>query len=101
MFGEEAQLRRIEQKVDKIMAAQDDINAAVTTFQGLLTDASAQVQKIGALLAAGGTPADTSALNSLVGQVPAVQASLDALANPAPVTTAPAGTGSFQLGSSQ
>jgi len=87
-------LHRIEQKVEKIMAAQDDINTAVSTLTAFLGDLSAQVQAIQAKLAAGGggTPADTSALNAVVAQVPAAQAAIDALAGsgPAPVP-APAG----------
>lgn len=91
MFGEgheHEQLQRIEQKVDKLMAAQDDINAAVTALDSFLADLSSQVQKISAALAAGGTPADTSALNTVVSQLPAAQAAVDALTAPAaqPVT---------------
>jgi ABC-type transporter Mla subunit MlaD len=77
----------IEQKVDQLMAAQDDINAAVTAINSFLTDLSTQVADIKAALAAGGggTPADTSALNTAVGQLPAAQSAIDALAGP-PVT---------------
>jgi ABC-type transporter Mla subunit MlaD len=80
----------IEQKVDKLMAAQDDINAAVTAINSFLTDLSTQVADIKAALAAGGggTPADTSALNTAVGQLPAAQSAIDALAGtPAPPVT--------------
>jgi hypothetical protein len=86
------QLDRIEQKADAIMAAQDDINNAVSVLGPFLTDLSNDVAAIKALLEDGGTPVDTSALNALVDQVPAAQAALDALANPpaaAPVTPAP------------
>jgi ABC-type transporter Mla subunit MlaD len=82
----------IEQKVDKLMAAQDDINAAVTAINSFLTDLSTQVADIKAALAAGGggTPADTSALNTAVGQLPAAQAAIDALAGPPVTPPAPA-----------
>lgn len=88
MFGEERQLERIEQKVDKLMAAQDDINAAVTALNSFLSDLSTQVQAIAAALAAGGgTPVSTTALNTVIAQLPAAQAAVDALAGtPAPVT---------------
>jgi len=92
LFEHEQQLNRIEEKVDKIMAAQDDINAAVTALDSFLTDLSNDVAAITQLLANGGTPADTSALNTVIGQLPAAQAALDALANPpaaAPSTPAP------------
>jgi hypothetical protein len=71
------------------MAAQDDINAAVTALNSFLSDLSTQVQAISAELAAGGgTPPDTSALNTVIGQLPAAQAAVDALTAPAagPVT---------------
>ena len=87
MFDEEHQLlQRIEQKVDSLMAAQDDINAAVTALGSFLADLSTQVQAIAALLAeSGGTPVDTSALNTVIAQLPAAQAAVDALtAPPAP-----------------
>jgi hypothetical protein len=76
-------LARIEQKVDKIMAAQDDITAAVTALTSFLSDFSTQVQAIAAKLAAGGTPVDTSALNTVIAELPAAQAAVDALTAPA------------------
>jgi ABC-type transporter Mla subunit MlaD len=81
-YRERSILARIEGKVDQLMAAQDDINAAVTAVNSFLTDLSTQVADIKAALAAGGggTPVDTSALNTAVGQFPAAQAALDALA---------------------
>jgi hypothetical protein len=83
MFHEEHEiLRRIEQKADRIMAAQDDINAAVTALTGFLSDLSSAVQAIQAELSAAGTPADTSALNTVVSQLPAAQAAVDALTRP-------------------
>ena len=79
----EHELQRIEGKVDQIMAAQDDINAAVTALTAFLTDLSTDVAAIKTELAnGGGGTVDTSALNSVVGQLPAAQAALDALANP-------------------
>jgi outer membrane murein-binding lipoprotein Lpp len=89
MFHEEHEiLHRIEQKVDRLMAAQDDINAAVTALDSFLSDLSAAVQSIQAELAAAGTPPDTTALNSVIAQLPAAQAAVDALVTPAagPVT---------------
>ena len=62
------------------MAAQDDINAAVTALDGFLSSLSDDVQAIKAQLDAAGTPADTSALNTVIGQLPAAQAAVDALA---------------------
>jgi hypothetical protein len=87
MFHEEHQhqLRRIEEKVDAVMAAQDDITAAVSALSNFLSDLSTQVQAIAAKLAAGGTPVDTSALNTVIAQLPAAQAAVDAL-TAAPVT---------------
>lgn len=82
----EHDLERIERKVNKIMAAQDDIKAATDAINSFLSDLSAQVSKISAALSAGGgTPADTSALNAAVAQFPAVQAAVDALTPAAPV----------------
>jgi hypothetical protein len=84
-------LKRIEQKADMLMAAQDDVNAAVTALTSFLGDLSTQVQAIAADLAAGGsTPVDTSALNSVVGQLPAAQAAVDALTAPAAPAPNPA-----------
>jgi hypothetical protein len=68
------------------MAAQDDITAAVSALSSFLSDLSTQVQAIAAKLAAGGTPVDTSALNTVIAQLPAAQAAVDAL-TAAPVTT--------------
>jgi hypothetical protein len=85
-------LARIEGKLDQLMATQDDINAAVTAGNAFLTDLSTQVAAIKARLAAGGTgtPADTTALNALVAQLPAAQSAIDALAGaPAPAPAPP------------
>jgi len=99
MFEHEV-LARLEQKVDQLMAAQDDINNAVSALTGFLSDLSAQVQAIAAALAAGGgTPVSTSALNSVISQLPAAQAAIDALAGQAPappVTARPVVPSSFR-----
>lgn len=83
-------LQRIEEKVDALMAGQADIDNAVSVLTSFLSNLSTQVQAISAALAAGGTPVDTTALNNVIGQLPAAQAAVDALvppaANPAPVT---------------
>lgn len=74
------------------MAAQDDINAAVTALNAFLQDLSADVTAIKALLASGGgTPVDTSALNAVVAQLPAAQNALDVLSGT--TVTPPAGAG--------
>jgi hypothetical protein len=85
----EQQLSRIEHKVDRIMAAQDDINAAVAALGSFLTDLSGGVTAIQNELAAAPAAVDTSALNTIIGQLPAAQAALDALANPAAATPPP------------
>jgi uncharacterized protein YqgV (UPF0045/DUF77 family) len=87
LFEHEQQLNRIEGKVDQIMAAQDDVNAAVTALQAFLTDISNDVAAIKAELASVGVTVDTTALNTVIAQLPAAQAALDALANPAPPVT--------------
>ena len=79
-------LQRIEQKVDKIMAAQDDINAAVAAIQAVGSDLLAAVQNIQAEIAAlqsAGTPVDTTALDAAVGSLQQAQAAVDALETPA------------------
>jgi hypothetical protein len=99
MFEQEHQiaqaLQRIEEKVDKLMAAQDDVDAAVTALTSFLSDLSTQVQAIGTILTADGTPVDTTALNNVVAQIPAAQAAVDALASGTSTTGTPtaAGTG--------
>ena len=81
------------------MAAQDDINAAVTAIHGLLSDVAAQVATLGtditaiqteiANLQAGGV--DTSALDTAVASIAATQASLDtAVQNVSAIATPPA-----------
>lgn len=71
------------------MAAQDDINTAVSALQAFFTDLVAAVAEIKAELAAQAPTVDTSALNPLVAQIPALQASVDALeAPPAPAPSA-------------
>jgi ubiquinone biosynthesis protein UbiJ len=87
-------LETIDGKLDVLMTAQSDVDAAVAALNSFLSDVATQVTDIAAALAAGGgTPVDTTALNAVIAQVPAVQAALDALvpattATPSP-TTAP------------
>jgi hypothetical protein len=109
----EHRLVNIEQKVDAIMAAQDDIAAAVAALNtannsltSFLTDLSSDVAAIKAAIGNGGTPVDTTALNAAVasfnttvGQLPAVQATIDALAPPAttpPPVSSSAAAGQFR-----
>jgi hypothetical protein len=89
LFEHEQQLNRIEQKVDAIMAGQASIDAAVTAINSFLTDLSADVTAIKAEIDAGGT-VSTDALDAAVAQLPAAQAAIDALAHPAPPTSASA-----------
>jgi|HubBroStandDraft_5_1064220.scaffolds.fasta_scaffold07161_4 DNA-binding FrmR family transcriptional regulator len=79
----------IEGKVDTLMSAQSDVDAAVAALNEFLSDVAEQITAIQAELTADGTPVDTSALNAVIAQVPAVQEALDALA-PATTTPAPA-----------
>lgn len=69
------------------MAAQDDINAAVSALQGFLADLQDAVTAIQAELANVAPQVDTSALNALVAQLPDIQASVDALENVNPPAT--------------
>jgi hypothetical protein len=78
----QAILRRIERKVDQIMAAQDDVNAAVAAIQAVAADLVAAVANIQAEIAALGTPVDTSALNAAVEGLQSAQAAVDALETP-------------------
>jgi len=85
-------------RLETIMTAQDDINAAVAQLQATqaneanaVTVLGADVTAIEALLAAAGTPVDTTALNAAVAaQSPADTAlaaavgDVTTLANPAP-----------------
>jgi hypothetical protein len=95
LFEHEQRLIRIEQKVDQIMAGQASIDAAVAALTPFLTDLSADVAAIKALLA-DGQPVSTDALDAVIAQLPAAQAALDALAGgpvPPPASaTSTAGT---------
>lgn len=62
-------LVNIEHKLEHIVAAQDDINAAVTAIGTAVSTLDADVTALTAALAAGGTPVDTSALNAAVPQL--------------------------------
>lgn len=73
------------------MAAQDDINNAVTAIQGVTSDLATAASNIQAeianlnsqIAAGGGTPVDTSALDTAVTALQQAQASVDALETPA------------------
>jgi hypothetical protein len=79
-----ARLESIDQKADQIMSAQEDINAAVTALNEFLPDVVTLLNG----LAASGEDADTSKLNALVSQLPALQAEVVA-ATPAPASSTP------------
>lgn len=75
------------EKLEKIMAAQDDVNAADQAIVGLLTDMAADIATIGtgiasiqAALAALPPEVDTTQLDADVANIAAAQASLDAAA---------------------
>lgn len=61
----EHEVREIQRKLDCIMAAQDDINAAVSVIESSVSKLADDVTALTAALAAGETP-DTTALNSAV-----------------------------------
>jgi ABC-type transporter Mla subunit MlaD len=87
-----SKLSDLDQKLDTIMSAQSDVDAAVTALNSFLSDVATQITNIQAALeAGGGTPVDTTALNSVIEQLPTVQEALDALA-PATTTTTPPST---------
>jgi hypothetical protein len=93
--AEQRILQRIEQlestilqRLEKIMAAQDDINAADQAIVGLLNDMQADISTIGtgvaniqAALAALPPEVDTTQLDADVANIAAAQASLDAAAS--------------------
>ena len=95
--------QRLNHKLEKIMAGQADIDAAVAAFTGLQNDMQAQIAQLGAdvteiqaALAALPPSVDTTALNTLVASIAATQANLDnqvssvsALVPPAPPAPAP------------
>jgi hypothetical protein len=74
---------QLDKRLEKIMASQDDVNAAVTAIQGLLTDLSAQTSTILTDVTAvqsqigSGQAVDTSALDSAVSGIQSVQTALD------------------------
>lgn len=77
------QLDRIERKVDRLMAAQDDINAAITALQADETGLDASVQRILAAIAdLQSQGVDTSALTA---EVQNLQGHVDAVAAIEPV----------------
>lgn len=78
-------LHILEEKVQEIMTAQDDVNAAVTAIQAVTTDLTNAVTNIQAEIAAlkaANVAVDTSALDTAVTQLQAVQATVDALETP-------------------
>lgn len=84
-------LIRIIENQEKIMAAQDDINAAVSAVQAVTADLTSAASNIQAevaslnsqLAAAGSATVDTSALNAAIAPLQAAQAAVDALETPA------------------
>jgi hypothetical protein len=87
----------ILRKLERIMTAQDDINAATAAFSTILTDIQGQVATLGTdvqqltTLIGSGQPVDTSALDAIVATAAGIQTSLDtavgsvtALATPTP-----------------
>jgi ABC-type transporter Mla subunit MlaD len=95
--------QRLNQKLEKIMAADDDIKAAVSQMQTTMADVQAQVTQLGtdvttiqAALAALPQNVDTTQLNAAVAQLAQTQANLDTavggvtgLVPPAPPAPAP------------
>jgi len=88
-------MEKILDNQESLMAAQDDVNAAITAIGVVLTDVSAQVSALSSDLAAwvAKQPAtvDTSGLAAMVASAQAAQAALDAqtkaitdAVNPAP-----------------
>lgn len=83
-----AMLIRIIENQEKIMAAQDDINAAVSAVQAVtadLTSAASNIQAEIAALQAAGVTVNTTALDAAIAPLQAAQAAVDALET-APVT---------------
>jgi hypothetical protein len=83
VYAIRAELASINAKLGVLLTAQDDINAAQAAITALLTDIQAQVATLAtdltaiqAELAAGGQ-VSTTALDSAVGQIGAVEAALD------------------------
>lgn len=79
--------QHLDTKLEKIMAAQDDINAADQAIVGLLTDMQGDIATIGtaltsiqAALAALPESVDTTQLDADVASIAAAQANLDAAA---------------------
>jgi hypothetical protein len=85
--GLHRQLTRVQEGIDQIMAAQDDVNNADSALQQLVTLAP----EIVSALQAGGTPVDTAQLatdtTSAESALSSIQAALPAPASP------PAGSG--------
>jgi hypothetical protein len=77
-------LRRAYYLKGMIMTAQSVINQAVTELDAFFTDLS---EGLAELASEGGAPVDTSQLQAVVGQIPALQDQLTAVLNPPPATT--------------
>jgi hypothetical protein len=89
--------QRLTERIDIIMAAQDDINAAVAQIDTTDADIATQVTNIGAVITAiqawiAEQPAsvDTSALVTAMGALSASQATLDSAVTAAQGTVPPA-----------
>jgi hypothetical protein len=83
MHGERQILDKLDdigRKLDTLMSAQADVNAAVAALNTFLTDVS---NLLAALAAGGGAAVDTTALNAVIAQLPAVQAAVVAATPPA------------------
>lgn len=73
----DADLARIEYLLERIMSAQDDINAAAAALNALAADVAANIAKLEGIVAALPAPVDTSALNAAVTSSNGVAAALD------------------------
>lgn len=79
----EAMEQRLNDKLEALMTTQDDINAAVQQFGGMLTDMDAEVTALGTDVAniqawiAANPQVDTTDLNNLVASVASHQSNLD------------------------
>lgn len=96
-----AMLIRIIENQEKIMTAQDDINAAVTAIQAVTSDLvsaagniQTEIANLNSQLAAAGQPqVDTTALNAAIAPLQAAQKAVDALETPASTTPPAPGSG--------
>lgn len=84
MSGPEELLRRAYYVKGMVMTAQTVINQAVTELDSFFTDLS---EGLATLASEGDGPVDTSQLQAVVGQIPALQEQLATVLNPPPATT--------------